>query len=173
MKMPFSHRPTKRPSEFHVRKSGNVKYRLVSAKHSHTAHVLKRNVAGDHFCVAEDALPRNGTCFPDRSLPGYLVATPKFVLIGRKCNSGLRRPPRSGSSKMRKPPRRDERGLRLLARVVTQKCEKTNRQLSFCLAIEASTIFRLLTRLQSIPIVAALQSVGECSRAFSKTSDER
>jgi hypothetical protein len=43
----------------------------------------------------------------------------------------------------------------------------------FCLAIGARTVFRLLTRLQSVPIVAALQSVGEFSRAFSKTSDER
>jgi hypothetical protein len=40
-------------------------------------------------------------------------------------------------------------------------------------AIDASTAFRLLTRLQSVPIVAALQSVGEFSRAFSKTLDEK
>jgi hypothetical protein len=30
-----------------------------------------------------------------------------------------------------------------------------------------------LTRLQSVPIVAALLSVGEFSRAFSKTFDEK
>ena len=40
--------------------------------------------------------------------------------------------------------------------------------LAFHTEIEASTAFRLLTRLQSVPIVAALQSVGEFSRAFSK-----
>jgi hypothetical protein len=38
----------------------------------------------------------------------------------------------------------------------------------FNLVIEASTAFRLLTPLQSVPIVTALQSVGEFSRVFSK-----
>jgi len=36
----------------------------------------------------------------------------------------------------------------------------------FHLAIEASTAFRLLTPLQIVPIVAALQCVGEFSRVF-------
>jgi len=40
-------------------------------------------------------------------------------------------------------------------------------------AIEANNAFRLLTRLQSVPIVAALLWVGEFSRAFSKTFDEK
>ena len=46
-------------------------------------------------------------------------------------------------------------------------------RLSFPAAIEPDTTFRLLTRLQTLPIVAALHSVGEFSRAFSKTFDEK
>jgi len=38
----------------------------------------------------------------------------------------------------------------------------------FQMTAEADTAFRLLTRPQSVPIVAALQSVGEFSRVFSK-----
>jgi hypothetical protein len=41
----------------------------------------------------------------------------------------------------------------------------------FFTEIETSTAFKLLTRLQIVPIVAALQSVGEFSRAFSITRD--
>jgi len=43
----------------------------------------------------------------------------------------------------------------------------------FYAAIGASTAFTLLTRRQSIPIVAPLQSVGEFSRAFSRTFGEK
>jgi hypothetical protein len=56
----------------------------------------------------------------------------------------------------------------LFQRRLFSEARGNSRRLSFHAVIEANTAFRLLTWLESLPIVGALQSVGDFSRAFSE-----